>query len=132
LKIFLDTNIFLDVLFNRDAVLESTKILNSCHQQLFDGYVADITLLNIDYIASKQAKSIREFLQLINQTFKILGADNAIFESALQIDNGDIEDSVQYVCADMAGCSLIVSNDLKFYRGDIEVLQSVEFVKKYL
>ena len=62
MKIFIDTNIFLDVVFDRDDVVESTLILNSCHQKLFEGYIADITLLNIDYVASKQTKDLRDFL----------------------------------------------------------------------
>jgi len=132
LKIFIDTNIFLDVILNRKDVADATQILNSCHQKLFDGYVADITLLNIDYIASKQTKNLRDFLDIINQTFTVVGADNKMFDMAFKIDNNDLEDTVQYVCAYTEQCSLIVSNDKKFYRGSIEVLDSVEFVERYL
>jgi len=132
LKIFIDTNIFLDVILNRKDVENATHILNSCHQKLFDGYVADITLLNIDYIASKQTKNLRDFLEIINQTFTVLGADNKMFDMALKIDNNDLEDAVQYVCAYTEKCSVIVSNDKKFYRDDIEVLGSVEFMDRYL
>lgn len=132
MKIFIDTNIFLDVILNRNDVVDATHILNSCHQKLFDGYVADITLLNIDYIASKQTKNMREFLNIINQTFTVLGSDNEMFDTALKIKNNDLEDAVQYVCASTELCSVIVSNDKKFYRGEIEVLGSAEFVERYL
>ena len=132
MKIFIDTNVFLDVILNRENVQASTQILNSCHQQIFDGYVADITLLNIDYIASKQTKDIRVFLQIINDSFTVVGADNKVFDLALNIDNKDLEDSVQYVCASMQKCDVIVSNDKKFYRGDVEVLNSLGFVERYL
>jgi predicted nucleic acid-binding protein len=94
--------------------------------------MADITLLNIDYIAGKQTKNIRSFLQILNETFHVVGADNSVYDKAFQIDNNDLEDIVQYVCANVAECSVIVSNDKKFYRGEIEVLNSQEFVKKYL
>lgn len=132
MKIFIDTNIFLDVVLNRKDVVDATHILNSCHQKLFDGYVADITLLNIDYIASKQTKNMRGFLNIINQTFTVLGTDNKMFDTALKIDNNDLEDVVQYVCATTEQCSVIVSNDKKFYKGSIEVLGSAEFVERYL
>ncbi|PHS34363.1 MAG: hypothetical protein COA92_00250 [Sulfurovum sp.] len=132
MKIFIDTNIFLDVILNRKDAEEATQLLNSCHQKLFDGYLADITLLNIDYIASKQTKNIRDFLHIINQVFTVVGAENEVFDLAFGLDNSDLENSVQYVCASMADCSVIVSNDKKFYRGEIEVLSSIEFMERYL
>ena len=132
MKIFIDTNVFLDVILNRENVQASTQILNSCYQKIFDGYVADISLLNIDYIASKQTKEIRVFLQIINDSFTVVGADNKIFELAFNIDNNDLEDTVQYVCASMQKCDVIVSNDKRFYRGDVEVLDSLGFVERYL
>ena len=132
MKIFIDTNIFLDVILNREYVKESTAILNTCHQGVFDAYLADSTLLNIDYIAAKQTKNLKDFLQIINQSFTVVGADNKVFELAFKVDNQDLEDTVQYVCAITNKCSLIVSNDKKFYRGDIEVLDSKEFVSRYL
>ena len=132
MKIFIDTNVFLDVILNRENVQASTQILNSCNQKIFDGYVADISLLNIDYIASKQTKEIRAFLQIINDSFSVVGADNKVFELAFNIDNKDLEDTIQYVCASMQKCDVIVSNDKGFYRGDVEVLDSLGFVEKYL
>ena len=132
MKIFIDTNIFLDVIFNRENVHASTQILNQCYQRVFDGYVADITLLNIDYVASKQSKEIRSFLELINEAFTVVGADNAIFSQAFDINNNDLEDTVQYLCAKAKGCEVIVSNDKRFYRGEIKVLDSVSFIKCYL
>ena len=132
MKILIDTNIFLDVILNREHVQASTQILNSCHRKIFDGFVADITLLNIDYVASKQTKNIRTFLEIINDSFTIVGADNKVFKLAFNIDNHDLEDTVQYVCASVEKCDVIVSNDKRFYRGDVEVLGSLEFVEKYL
>ena len=132
MKIFIDTNVFLDVILNRENVQASTQILNSCHQKLFDGYVADITLLNIDYVASKQTKEIRAFLQIINDSFSVVGADNKVFELAFNIDNKDLEDTVQYVCASMQKCDVIVSNDSRFYSAEVEVLDSLGFVERYL
>ncbi len=103
-----------------------------CHQKLFDGYITDFTLLNIDYVASKQSKDLRDFLQIINQTFTVIGADNKMFDRVLNTDHHDLEDTIQYLCAEANRCDIIVSNDQKFYQGEIEVLNSVMFVKDYL
>ena len=62
----------------------------------------------------------------------MIGADNKIFDSALESNHHDLEDMIQYLCALAERCDIIVSNDRKFYRGEIEVIDSVEFVKAYL
>jgi len=128
LRIFIDTNIFLDVILQRESYKESLEVLTSCYNEKNIGIVADITLLNIDYIASKQAVNLREFLLLIVENFEIVGADNKILNLALELDNKDLEDSVQYLLAKIENCDLIVSNDKNFYHGDIKVLSAKEFM----
>ena len=132
MKIFLDTNIFLDLLLKRDGAKESALILNSCYENIFQGFISDITLLNIDYIASKQATNVYDFLKLLNDTFKIIGFDNKMFDLVLKIDNDDLEDSVQYICAKDSDCEIIITNDKNFYRGKIKVVTSREFIRDYL
>jgi len=78
------------------------------------------------------AASIGEMSLIINQTFTVVGADNKMFDMALKIDNNDLEDAVQYVCAYVGQCSLIVSNDKKFHKRSIEVLGGAEFMKRYV
>ena len=69
MKIFIDTNIFLNLLLGRKGYAEARKILNGVANGVFEGVVCDITLLNIDYIASKQTKDLRGFLQIVNSIF---------------------------------------------------------------
>ncbi len=132
MKIFLDTNIFLNLLLKRKGYEEAVVILNACSQNIFQGFVCDITLLNIDYIASKQVKDIRNFLKAVNEVFTIVGLDNAMFKKALDINNRDLEDNTQYICAKESTCHLVVSDDKAFYKDDIIVLSSKDFVKKYM
>ncbi|MEA2019151.1 MAG: PIN domain-containing protein [Campylobacterota bacterium] len=132
MKIFIDTNIFLDLILKRDGYKDAIIILNSCNQDIFKGFVADITLLNIDYIASKQIKNIKDFLKTINESFSIIGANNKTFKLALELNNNDLEDNVQYICSKSNDCDVIISNDNDFYKGDIKVLSSKEFVNEYI
>ncbi len=111
---------------------EALTILNSCDQNIFKGFIADITLLNIDYIASKQSKEIKEFLKIINKTFSVVGADNDMFTLALDLDNNDLEDNIQYLCSKVSTCDVIVTNDKKFYKGDMKVVSSQDFVDQYI
>jgi predicted nucleic acid-binding protein len=132
MKIFIDTNIFLDLILKREGYKDAMQILNACGIKRFDGYVADITLLNIDYIANKQVTDLKKFIKTIIDVMEVVGADNHLFSKALELDNSDLEDNVQYVCAKETMCEVIVSNDKKFYRGRVEVLRSDEFVARYI
>ena len=131
MKVFVDTNIFLDLIMRRDGAKEALYILNSCHQSHFEGFVADITLLNIDYVASKQSKEIKEFLKTISNSFVIVGTDNAMFEKAFAISHNDLEDTIQYLSAKASHCDTIITNDKNFYNtGDIETITSKEFIER--
>ena len=132
MNIFIDTNVFLDVLLKRENYHYSLKILNSVLYNKFIAYVSDITLLNIDYVAKKQMKNIKEFIELVNDNFVVVGADNNIIRSALKINNNDFEDNVQYCCAKLFNCNVIITNDKKFIFDEIQIVNSIEFVNTYL
>jgi len=74
MKLFLDTNIFMDMLFERENCISAKQIIQLIQDGIHDGYVADITLLNIDYVAKKQLQEIRLFLHFIENNFAIIGA----------------------------------------------------------
>ena len=132
MKLFIDTNIFLDLILKRDAYKEALLIFNAIEKRIFEAFVLDITLLNIDYIAKKQIKDIRSFINVINKTFKVLGGSNSSIEEALLVKNMDLEDNLQYVCAQKHNCDLIITNDKSFFSVKIKTLSSCEFVATYL
>ncbi|CAA6810406.1 MAG: Unknown protein [uncultured Campylobacterales bacterium] len=132
MKIFLDTNIFLDLVMNREYMKESLIILNAIDRGLYTGYVLDISLINIDYIAKKQIKNVKDYLKTINKNFHIIGIDNKMFNLILDIPNNDLEDNAQYIAAKKHKCDLIITNDLNFYKNDIKTINSKDFVKEYI
>lgn len=131
MKIFIDTNIFLDLVLKREYYKEALLIFNAIEKKIFTGFILDITLINIDYIAKKQIKDIKSFISFINTYFQINGINNTIVDNALKIDNNDFEDTLQYLSAKTLECDCIITNDRNFYRHDIETLTSKEFIKKY-
>jgi len=132
MKVLLDTNIFLDFLLLREKEQAAKDILEFNKNDNFKFFVADISLINIDYIAKKEVANIREFLKYINDNFTVLGADNISFKNALNIENRDLEDNLQYCLALQQGCDCIVTNDKTFLKKDVNVIGSEDFVAKYL
>ena len=43
-----------------------------------------------------------------------------------------LEDNLQYIIAKKENCKVIITNDKKFKFNEIEILNSTQFVKKYL
>jgi len=127
MKIFIDTNIFLDLILKREKYKEALQIFNAIEQGRFEAFVLDITILNIDYIAKKQTKDIRDFLALINRLFKVVGASNGSIKKALELNNNDLEDNLQYITAKDSKCKIIITNDKKFINKDIQLMSSDEF-----
>lgn len=132
MKLFLDTNIFLDLILKREQFDKSLLIFNAIESRLFSGVILDITILNIYYIANKQVKDVKDFLELVNTHFEVVGASNETIEQALKIDNQDLEDNLQYLSAKNSKCEIIITNDKTFYTKEIETVSSSEFVQRYL
>lgn len=132
MTIFVDTNIFLDLILKRKNFDKALLIFNAIEKRFFKGVILDITILNIDYISNKQIRDLKEFLKLININFEIIGASNQMMEKALKIENKDLEDNLQYVAAIESNCEFIVTNDKSFYSKDITLLSSEEFCELYL
>jgi predicted nucleic acid-binding protein len=110
------------------------KIIQLVQDGIYEGYVADITLLNIDYVAKKQMQEVRKSLHFIEKNFVITGADNADNNDmlkALLLDNCDLEDNIQSILAIKSACDLIVSNDKSFVENSLPVLGSELFLMKF-
>ena len=132
MHLFIDTNIFLDLILKREKYKEALFIFNAIEKKIFSASVLDITILNIDYIAKKQIQNTNAFLSTVNQLFQVLGASNISIKNALEIDNNDLEDNLQYICAKEAECEVIITNDKNFYSQSIVKMTSSEFVQQYL
>ncbi len=132
MKIFIDTSIFLDLILKREAFDKALVLFNAVEQKRFDAVISDSTILNIDYVAKKQVKNIKDFLTLVNHNFQVIGSTNEQIAKALLLKNDDLEDNLQYILAKEHHCEVIVTNDKTFYAKSIQKLSSGVFVERYL
>lgn len=121
MKLFVDTNVFLDVWFGREGSEAAGAILEKISKGIYEGVVADITLLNIGYVA-KNRQLVHEFIQKISDDFLVIGADNSVFQEALAMGNPDLEDNVQAVLAKKAECDVVLTRDLGFPYAGVAVV----------
>ena len=128
-RIFVDTNVIIDVLMQREGFLASAKVLALSKQENFTLYVSVLTMANIAYILRKSLKG-ESFYREIGKIANLLNvADlmNEHFLSALELQAKDFEDALQYFCAMSNQCDVIVTRNKKdFQFSSIDVLTPEE------
>ena len=133
MKIWIDTNVLLDVLCDRPAfVKESGRIWKLCEIQQLDGYVSTLSFLNIAYILRKElsADNIRQVLQKLMVIFSVVDLKAEDIARAAWLPLRDYEDAVQATCAARIKADYIITRNLKDFAGSqVPVLSPSDFLK---
>ena len=123
-KLFLDTNIVLDLIGNREPFVKEAAFLFQLGRnkecQLF---VSDLTFVNIAYITRKTypKEKLYSVLSKLRSFLTIVGG------GVVAVDH--FEDAVQYYAARQADADYIITRNKKdFSFSEIEVLTSEEYV----
>lgn len=122
LKIYLDTNILLDVLspMERPCSKASRIIFQAIRSGYMEAVLSTQSILDAAYILSKATdyspvQFSRQIL-LILSFINIRSIDSANMREALILPSGDLEDNAQYALADSEGCDILVTSDRTFKR----------------
>jgi predicted nucleic acid-binding protein len=114
MRLLIDTNILLDVFFQREPhVRASAKLWQACEEDLCEGFVSPLTPVNIYYIAQKQVSKTNA-RDLVVETLGVFGVAPLGFaelETALQLDFPDYEDAVQVAAALSSGLDAVVTRN---------------------
>ena len=131
-KLFLDTNIVLDLIGNREPFVKEAAFLFQLGRnkecQLF---VSDLTFVNIAYITRKTypKEKLYSVLSKLRSFLTIVGGGVVAVDHALALHADDFEDAVQYYAARQADADYIITRNKKdFSFSEIEVLTSEEYV----
>lgn len=132
MKVFVDTNILIDLIFERESfVNDAQKLFAMCHCGKYEIVLSSLSFVNAMYLAKKYKRDIdnvAQSLYLISQFVSIsdLEGDNVI--SSLYSEWKDYEDATQYYCAKKYSCEYIVARNCKdFVKSTIPVLNCNDF-----
>jgi predicted nucleic acid-binding protein len=133
MKVFVDTNLFIDILLGREPFLEaSAAIYRLCENDMIEGMIAPITVNNIYYICRKarHIDEIKAFLADLSMVFDIAVMDERSIVKANRIPIKDYEDALQYAMALQNGCHSLVTRNTKDFKklSKIEVVTPEEFI----
>lgn len=137
MKLFLDTNILIDVVANRQpwVVDDALVLLELANQKKLTLMAADYSFINIAYITRKLfptedlrllLKDLRKYVEVVD-----IGAD--VIDKVLNDNWKDFEDCVQYYTALSKNADVIITrNKRDFVSSDIQVFSPREFLTYYL
>jgi len=131
-KLFVDTNVVLDVLARREPWFkDSSHLLAHIEQGRATGHIAAHTLTTLHYLLSKHLGQQKAAAVLIDLTalLQVEPVDLQVLQQALALGWGDFEDAVQAVTA--ARCQadyLLTRNPRDFKQSLVPVITPSEFV----
>lgn len=120
MKVLIDTNVILDVLYKREGFYEdSLKIWKLCETRKLDGYISALSIPNIVYILRRELdpEKTLEVIYNINLVFKIYDLKSEIIMQAAEKKTKDYEDALQMVTAQKLKASFIVTRNIKDFAG---------------
>jgi predicted nucleic acid-binding protein len=136
MKIFIDVNLFMDVLEKREKWKQSFAVIKSVLDGKNQGYISALTPTIIYFLRRRvrSEKQARRDVKDAVEGFKIVGLTKELIESALKEERiEDFEDAIQSHSAKNRVKILITRNkaDFKKVKDEIEALTPEEFLKKY-
>ncbi|MDE0772502.1 MAG: PIN domain-containing protein [Salibacteraceae bacterium] len=132
-RLFLDTNVIIDLLGNRDPFFEPiAKIVSLADRGRLTIVACPISFATVNYILTKyeNAKTAIDKLRKFNVLAEVCNLDETIIEKGLNSNFKDFEDALQYYSALSANCEIIISRKGKdFKHSSLPVLSAKEYLK---
>lgn len=131
-KLFLDTNVMLDLLGERLPYYNSiAKIATLAEKEEFAMVVSALSYTTVSYVLQKyqNADLVKEKLRRFKIISEICSLDEVIIEKGLNSNFSDFEDALQYYSALKADCAVILSRNGKdFKQSQIPVMTADEYL----
>lgn len=130
-KLFLDTNVVIDLLDKRDPFYRAAvSIFSLAYEGKVLLYVSPMTYATASYLLRKQGRDkMRLLLRNFRQLSKVTVADERVVDDALASDFGDYEDALQYYSALRENVEAIITRNTKdFADSSLPVLTPDEFL----
>ncbi|MCH5344652.1 MAG: PIN domain-containing protein [Acetatifactor sp.] len=136
MKIMCDTNIFLDVLLEREPFADdSSKVLSLCEEHKLDGFVSASCITDIFYLVHKYTHSTELAYKAIGKVLeivKVCSVTNNDVLLAFQKKAKVFEDCLMATCAKSIHCDCIVTRNKKDFEGfDIPLLEPSELLQQF-
>ena len=114
-RVFLDTNILIDYIRARAGGNDAKQLLMRGRDGEVTLCASFLTFANMAYILEGKA-DIYEFFAMLTGFITVLPMDSDQLQAALSRPAKDFEDMLQYQCAKVAGCDIIVTGNKRHFK----------------
>lgn len=132
MKLFLDTNVILDLIINRKPFFENiAKIVTLYEERKCVLVTSSVSFVNCNYILGKNVKKekVLDNLKILRSFCSILEVSQTEIDISLNSNFNDFEDAVQHYCALKNNCNYIITRDSKdFKNSEIPAFTPTEFL----
>ena len=119
MKIFLDTNVLLDILAKREPFYTaSAEIWSLAESGAVQGCISTISFNNIYYVVRKMAGKCNadKALRILRDIFVPVAPDTLILNQAIDSTMNDFEDAIQFHSAIRAGADCLITRDPRHFK----------------
>ncbi|CAN2044968.1 VapC toxin family PIN domain ribonuclease [Candidatus Magnetomoraceae bacterium gMMP-1] len=132
-KVFLDTDVILDLLTEREPHFEpAVELFLKIQDKTILAYTSPVVIANIFYILNRHFDKKRAIQSLIKlkSLIKVLNCGDRVIELALSSDFTDFEDSIQYYTALENNIDILITRNVKDYKSaNINIFTPLEYIK---
>ena len=134
-RIFIGTNILLDLVMKRHSFYQEAKrLFDYCEQRNIKTYISAISIATINYLLSKSYRKdeVKRILEVIYDITEILPFYKEIIFTAHYSNFKDLEDGFQYFTAKENNINIIITRNQKdFEVDDISILTPKQFLRTF-
>lgn len=134
MKVLIDTNVILDVLYKRESFYkDSLNVWRLCETKQIEGYISALTIPNIVYVLRKELDSEKtlEIIKTISLVFNIHELKEDILIDAAELKYDDYEDALQTITALKLKCEYIITRNIKdFKESKILAIKPCELIEQ--
>ena len=133
MKVFLDTNIVIDLLDKREPFyIDAVELFTLAYKKEITLFVSPMTSATASYLLRKHGKEgMRKLLGNFRQLSQITTADEKVVDAALASSFEDYEDALQYYSALTRNVDVIVTRNKKdFTSANIPILLPKELLEQ--
>lgn len=136
MKVFIDVNVFIDILRKRkdwEGSLETLSVVEN--NKNLEGYISALTPSIIYFVQSVRIgeNKTREDISKIIKNIKIIPLTDVINRESISCELPEFEDAIQFLSAKSIKADIIIIRNVKHYKQeDIKVLTPEEFLKEVI
>ncbi len=134
-RVFVDTDVILDVALAREPFLEHSKnLLAMLENNIVIGHLSSNCLANIYYILRKAGGDVnaREFIKKLLKYMTVISIDHSDVVEGLKSSMPDFEDALQNNSAIRNQCACIITRNIEDYKSSkLDIYTPLEFINLY-